>query len=70
MKLKSTGLKFKNLGNPPTTIQTPAVSYRKPRRMRTIAIANNSENISSSFSLQYRNGFASRESLLLTLFLS
>ena len=23
MKLKSTGLKFKNLGNPPTTIQTP-----------------------------------------------
>ena len=22
MKLKSTGLKFKNLGNPPTTIQT------------------------------------------------
>ena len=23
MKLKSTGVKFKNLGNPPTTIQTP-----------------------------------------------
>ena len=23
MKLKSTGLKFKNLGNSPTTIQTP-----------------------------------------------
>ena len=23
MKLKSTGLKFKILGNPPTTIQTP-----------------------------------------------
>ena len=23
MKLKSTGIKFKNLGNPPTTIQTP-----------------------------------------------
>ena len=23
MKLKSTGLKFKNIGNPPTTIQTP-----------------------------------------------
>ena len=45
MKLKSTGLKFKNLGNPPTTIQTPDNHISLPTQVLAVGSVGRGDSL-------------------------